>query len=348
MSIEIEGKEIAEGKKAFLIAELSANHDGNMDQCIAILDIVANAGWDAFKLQTYTADSLTINSRHPSLSIDPIWGKANLYELYASSAMPMEFHKPLFELARARGLLPFTSVYDPRDLAFTEELGCSLYKIASFELTFDDLLIEIAKTRKPIVVSTGMANLQEIDYALNLLEKNGAGEVVILHCISAYPTPFDEVNLAALNTVRSRFGRMTGFSDHTVGARASIFAAVLGAVAIEKHVTNNTRRNGPDHRFSATEDVLKEIAQGITDAWVARGTGVKETTPSETSAKEIGRRSAFALRDLPKGHIITSTDFRFIRPGVGIPANKKHEIIGKKLLRLVREGTPINYEDIQQ
>lgn len=346
MTLTIEGKRIGTGEKAFLIAELSANHDGDLDQALALVDIAADAGWDAFKLQTYSADSLTVNSAHPSLHIDPIWGKPNLYELYADAAMPMEFHKPLFDRARARGMLPFTSVYDPRDLAFTETLGCAIYKIASFELTFDDLLADIAGTGKPVIISTGMAELAEVDHALNVLSRHGAGEVVLLHCVSAYPTPFAEVNLAAMDTLRARFGRMVGFSDHTIGAQASILAAAMGAVAIEKHVTNDPARTGPDHRFSATPDVMQAITDGVRDVHLARGTGAKGTSASETVNKAIGRRSAFALRDLAAGAVITTADFRFVRPGAGIPPNDKAAVLGRTLARAVPKGHPITYDDI--
>ena len=346
MVLEVEGKRIGDGEKAFLIAELSANHDGDLEQSLALVDIAADAGWDSFKLQTYNADSLTVNSQHPSMAIDPIWGKTNLYELYEDAAMPMEFHKPLFDRARERGMLPFTSVYDPRDLPFTEELGCSIYKIASFELTFDDLLAEIAQTRKPIIISTGMAELGEVEHALDVFAQNGAGEVILLHCVSAYPTPYQEINLTAMETLQARFGKMVGFSDHTIGAKASIFAAAMGAVAIEKHVTNDMGRKGPDHRFSATPDVMAEIAQGAKDAWIARGRGQKATSVSEVVSKSIGRRSAFALRDLRAGEIITERDFRFVRPSAGIPPTDKASLIGKALQADVPKGHPIRYEDI--
>jgi N-acetylneuraminate synthase len=346
VTLEIEGKRIGNGERPFLIAELSANHDGDLDQALALVEIAAAAGWDAFKLQTYTAESLTLNSCHPSLSIDPIWGKRNLFELYQSAAMPMEFHKPLFERARQLGLLPFTSIYDPRDMLFTEELGCSLYKIASFELTFDDLLIEVATTAKPIIISTGMAELDEVEHALEVLSRNGAGEVVLLHCISAYPTPFEEVNLSTMETLRSRFGRLVGFSDHTIGTRAAVIAAAMGAVAIEKHVTDDPSRKGPDHRFSATPDVMRSISEGVKDAWIARGNGEKGVSNSEQVSKTVGRRSAFALRDLKAGEIISKSDFRFVRPGAGIPPTDKNALLGRCLARDVSKGYPITYEDI--
>jgi pseudaminic acid synthase len=344
--IQIENKQIGLGCKPLLIAELSANHDKDLSQSLALIDMAADAGWDAFKLQTYTAESLTMKSSHHSLDIDPVWGHANLYDLYSDAAMPMEFHKPLFERARSRGMLPFTSVYDPRDLLFTEELNCSIYKIASFELTFDDLLVEIALTKKPVIISTGMANLKEVEHALDILEQNNSGAIVLLHCVSAYPTPFEEVNLLAMETLRSQFGKMVGFSDHTIGSKASIHAAMLGAVAIEKHVTNDMNRKGPDHRFSATCDVLREISDGVSEAFVARGSGSMFVSKSEVVSKKVGRRSAYAIRDLQAGTKITDKDFRFIRPGAGIPANDKKSILGKRLKVDISCGHPILYTDL--
>lgn len=347
MTLTLDGKKIGETEKSFLIAELSANHDGDLDQALALVDLAADAGWDAFKLQTYSADSLTVNSNHPSLAVDKVWGHTNLYELYQSAAMPMEFHAPLFERARARGMLPFTSVYDPMDLPFTEDLGCALYKIASFEMTFDDLLIEIAGTGKPVIMSTGMAELAEVDHALNVLARANAGDVILLHCVSAYPTPFEEINLTAMDALRARFGRMVGFSDHTVGSRAAVLAAAMGAVAIEKHITNDPTRTGPDHRFSATPDVLADIAAGVSEAAIARGTGKKGTSSSEQVSKAVGRRSAFSLRDLRAGEIVTEADFRFVRPGAGIPPNDKGAVLGRRLVRDVPNGHPITYDDVE-
>jgi Sialic acid synthase len=222
-----------------------------------------------------------------------------------------------------------------------------MYKIASFEMTFDDLLIEIGRTGKPVIMSTGMANLLEVNHAIQVLVRHGAGEIILLHCVSAYPTPLDQVNLKALDALREHFGQMVGFSDHTMGSRAAIAAATLGAVAIEKHLTNDTSREGPDHRFSATPDILGEISQGVLEVRALLGDGVKETAAIETENKKLGRRSAFALRDLPPGHVITRDDFRFVRPGAGIPPNDSRAIVGQSLVKPVKAGHPISYEDVR-
>ncbi|WP_102107860.1 N-acetylneuraminate synthase family protein [Oceaniglobus roseus] len=345
-SLTLEGKTLGPEAKALLIAEISANHDRDLDQALALVDIAADAGWDCLKLQTYDADSLTVPSDHPSMRIDKVWGKDTLYELYRTAGMPMEFHEPLFARARERGLLPFTSIYDPRDLDFIEGLGCALYKIASFEMTFDDLLSAVAGTGKPVILSTGMASMDEVAHALDVLDRANSGPVVLLHCCSSYPAPLDQINLRAMTAMGEAFGRMTGFSDHTIGSRGPLAAAAMGAVAIEKHFTNDPSRKGPDHRFSATPEVMAEIAEGVAEIHAARGTGLKGTTAAEEGNKAVGRRSAFALRDLAAGEALSPGDYRFVRPAAGIAANRPELLVGARLARAVPKGHPITEADL--
>lgn len=345
-NVTIEGREIGPAARPLLIAEVSANHDRDLDQALALVDIAADAGWDCLKLQTYTADTLTLKSDHPSLKIDPIWGTDNLYDLYEGAGMPMEFHEPLFAKARDRGLMPFTSIYDPRDLDFIESLDCPIYKIASFEMTFDDLLATTAQTKKPIILSTGMATLAEVEHALEVLDKNNAASVILLHCCSSYPAPLDSINLNAMRGMGERFDRLVGFSDHTIGSIGPLTAAAMGAVAIEKHYTNDPTRKGPDHRFSATPEVMRAIAQGVDDIMALRGTDEKQTTEAEKVNKSIGRRSAFATVDIRRGQSITPEMFRFVRPNAGIPANDPKAMLGKQAVRDIPFGHPITYDDI--
>lgn len=346
MTLEIEGKKIGESERALLIAELSANHDRDLEQALALVDIAADTGWDCLKLQTYNAETLTVRSDHPSTKIDKVWGQANLWDLYENAAMPMEFHQPLFDKARERGLMPFTSVYDPMDLEFAESLDCPIYKVASFEMTFDDLLIALAGTGKPIILSTGMASMPEIEHALEVLDKAGSGEVILLHCCSSYPAPLDQINLNAMAAIRDKFERMVGFSDHTIGSIGPLTAVAMGAVAIEKHFTNDLGRKGPDHRFSATPEIMYEIAAGVRDIHALKGSADKFMTDAEAPQKAIGRRSSFAIRDLPEGHVITQADFRFVRPSSGIPPTDKAALLGSRLVRPVPAGNPITYDDL--
>jgi len=345
--LRVETREIGADRPAFLIAEVSANHDRDLEQALALVDIAADAGWDALKLQTYDADSLTIPSDHPSMRIDPVWGHARLYDLYRTAGMPMEFHRPLFDRARARGLVPFTSIYDPRDLDFVESLDPAIYKIASFEMTFDDLLIAVAGTGKPLILSTGMADMAEIGHAVELFTARTGAPLILLHCCSSYPAPPEQINLAAMETMRAAFGCMVGFSDHTLGALAPVAAAAMGAVAIEKHFTNDPARKGPDHRFSATPEVMAEIAAGVRAVHAMKGSGQKATAAAEKANKAVGRRSAFAVRDLPAGAVIGAQDYRFVRPAAGIAPNDPAGVRGRRLRRAVKAGHPITADDVE-
>ena len=346
MVINVEGKEISHDARALLIAEVSANHDRDLDQAIALVDIAAETGWDCLKLQTYSAETLTMRSDHASQTIDKVWGTTNLWDLYENAAMPMEFHKPLFDRARDKGLLPFTSIYDPMDLDFVEDLGCSIYKIASFEMTFDDLLIAVAGTKKPVILSTGMATNEEVAHALEVLDKANSGEVILLHCCSSYPAPLDQIDLNAMVAMGQRFGRLTGYSDHTIGSIGPLTAIAMGAVAIEKHFTNDPSRKGPDHRFSATPDIMVDIANGADEIHALKGNAEKSLRPAEVAQKTIGRRSAFAVRDLSAGHVLSEDDFRFIRPSAGIPPTDKAALIGARLQQDIKKGHPITYGDL--
>ena len=346
MVINVEGKEISHDARALLIAEVSANHDRDLDQAIALVDIAAETGWDCLKLQTYSAETLTMRSDHASQTIDKVWGTTNLWDLYENAAMPMEFHKPLFDRARDKGLLPFTSIYDPMDLDFIEDLGCSIYKIASFEMTFDDLLIAVAGTKKPVILSTGMATNEEVAHALEVLDKANSGEVILLHCCSSYPAPLDQIDLNAMVAMGQRFGRLTGYSDHTIGSIGPLTAIAMGAVAIEKHFTNDPSRKGPDHRFSATPDIMVDIANGADEIHALKGNAEKSLRPAEVAQKTIGRRSAFAVRDLSAGHVLSEDDYRFIRPSAGIPPTDKAALIGARLQQDIKKGHPITYGDL--
>lgn len=348
MNFSVEGRQIGAGAPAFLIAEVSANHDRDLEQALSLVDIAADAGWDALKLQTYDADSLTIPSDHPSMRIDPIWGHERLHDLYRTAGMPMAFHRPLFDRARARGLVPFTSIYDPRDLDFIESLDPAIYKIASFEMTFDDLLIAVAGTGKPLILSTGMADMAEIGHAVDVFTARSSAPLVLLHCCSSYPAPHDQINLAAMASMRAAFGCMVGFSDHTIGALAPIAAVAMGAVAIEKHFTNDPGRPGPDHRFSATPEVMAEIAEGVRAVHAMRGSAEKATTAAEAGNKAVGRRSAFALRDLAPGEVIGPQDFRFVRPAAGIAPNDPQGVRGRRVVRAVPAGHPITPDDLDR
>ncbi len=262
--------------------------------------------------------------------------------------MPMEFHEPAFKKIRKLGMLPLTSIYDPRDLDFLEKLDCSIYKISSFEMTYFDLLRAVAQTGKDIILSTGMSSIEEIKKSLDVIGKeNSKSTVTLMHCISAYPTPTENSNLNSIKTMKETFGLNIGFSDHTLGSEAAILAYALGATSIEKHITNDCQRAGPDHRFSAELSTLKEITDGIKRIKVLGGSGNKQITQIEKRNKIMGRRSAFTTEIIEKGEKISKENFRFVRPGAGIPANSDKSIIGRKLNKKLEKGHPITWDDLE-
>lgn len=344
--IKIGNREIGDGCPALLVAEMSANHDRDLRQALALVDLAAQSGMDAVKLQTYGPDSLTLRTDHPSTRIDPIWGANDLYELYAKNAMPYEFHEPLFKRAAELGLLIFSTIYDERDLDFMEKLGNPIYKIASFELVHLPLLRVVARTGKPVVLSTGMATLDEVREAVDALAGAGARQIVLLHCCSAYPTPLESANLSAMRTLRDTFHQPVGFSDHTLGIHVATAAAALGACLIEKHFTNDPRRNGPDHRFSLSPDELRELVRAVREAESALGTGEKFTAECEQLSKEVGRRSLFAVVEIPAGATITRDAVRVVRPAAGLHPRHLDEIIGRNARRKIMAGWPITADDV--
>lgn len=340
------GRMVGDGNPSFLIAEMSANHDRDLKQALNLVDLAADAGFDAIKLQTYTADSLTIPSDHPASRVDPVWGARNLFELYSRAAMPMEFHEPLFARARERGILAFTSVYDPMDIEFVERIGNPIFKISSFELTHLPLLSEVGKTGRPVILSTGMASMAEIEEALNALHAQRCGPVMLLHCCSAYPSPPSAVNLAAIQTMKAAFGLPVGFSDHTIGSHVALAAVMLGAAAIEKHFTNDPNRPGPDHRFSAPPDVMREMVRTIRECEAARGSGRKVMQPDEAVNKAVGRRSICICRPVRAGEVILPDAIRVVRPGGGLHPRYLPLVTGCKAARDLEAGAPLQWEDV--
>lgn len=346
LPVRLADREVGPGRPAFLVAEVSANHDRDPAQALALIDVAADAGVDAVKLQTYGPDSLTVPTTHPSARVDPVWGAANLRELYAGAAMPYEFHQPLFDRARERGLIAFSSAYAEADVDFLEALGNPIYKVASFELPHLPLLRHVGQTRKPVILSTGMATLAEVEEAVGTLVAAGCPQVVLLHCCSAYPAPADSVNLAAMRTLREAFHCPTGFSDHTLGFHVAVAAVALGACVVEKHFTNDPRRPGPDHRFSASPTELRALVHAVREIESAIGTGLKGTATCEAGNKAVGRRSLFTSGPIPAGTVITAELLRVVRPGSGLAPRFREIIIGRRARRDIPAYWPITWEDV--
>ncbi|MFK7889183.1 MAG: pseudaminic acid synthase [Granulosicoccus sp.] len=330
----------------FIIAEMSANHDNDLNKALQMVDVAADAGVDAIKVQTYSADTLTLPSDHPGTKVDSVWGASNLYELYKGSAMRPELHQPIFERARERGLIAFSSAYDESSVDYLEEFDVPAYKIASFELVHLPLLRHIAQTGKPVILSTGMSCIGEIEEAVDTLVGAGSTDIVLLHCCSAYPTPPVEVNLAAMQTLRSTFDVPVGYSDHTLGVSVAIAAATLGASVLEKHFTLDPTLEGPDHRFSLGPEALCQMVQGVRDAEASLGSERKKTTVSEAVNKQLGRRSLFACAKIDSGETVTAEKIRVVRPGIGLHPRYLEMVIGRTAKREIPQGWPVTWDDV--
>ncbi|MDN5249893.1 pseudaminic acid synthase [Betaproteobacteria bacterium LSUCC0117] len=337
---------IGRNSSPYVIAELSGNHNGSLQRALSLIDAAAEAGADAVKLQTYSADTMTIDCERPDFVIDEgLWSGYKLYDLYKEAATPLDWHKPLFERAAHRNLTIFSTPFDESGVEFLERLGAPAYKIASFEICDLPLIACAASTGKPLILSTGMASEDEVAEALETAISAGANGVALLHCVSSYPTDIKQINIRRLRSLYERFKVPVGLSDHTMGSLAAVTSVALGAVIIEKHFTLSRLDKGPDSAFSMEPDEFKRMCTEVKDAWSALGTGdLKHQGSDEKNL--IFRRSLYFVKDLPKGHILKESDIRRIRPGYGIAPKYFDEIIGMKLSESVSFGTPVTWGKI--
>lgn len=332
----------------YVVAEVSANHNGKIANAKAIMLAAKKSGADAVKLQTYTPDTLTIDCDKPDFLINEgLWAGNNLYELYKQAYTPFEWHKDLFDYARQIEITCFSSPFDKTAVDLLEDLNAPAYKIASFEAIDLPLIQYVAQTGKPMIISTGMANLVEIEEALDAARTNGCQEIILLHCISAYPAPIEESNLKTISDMASRFSIVTGLSDHTLGTTASITAVALGASFIEKHFTLSRQNEGPDSSFSLEPEELKALCTNSKDAWLALGNASFERKESEKS-NSMFRRSLYFVQDAIKGTILDEATVRSIRPGYGLAPKHYPNIMGRKLKMDVERGTPVSWEVLEE
>lgn len=338
--MNIAGRDIGYGYSPYIIAELSANHNGSLSRALESIQAAKDAGASAVKIQTYTADTITINSDRPEFIIKGgLWDGYKLYDLYKWAETPYEWHAEMFAFAASIGITIFSTPFDNTAVDLLESLNTPAYKIASFELIDIPLIRYVASTGKPMIMSTGMASEVEIDEAVQAARDSGCEEIVLLHCISSYPAPLSSANLAKLSLMRERFGVQIGLSDHTLGTTASIAAVALGATVIEKHFTLSRADKGPDCEFSLEPDELKQLCDETYGAWSSIGTPTFERAEEEKS-NLLFRRSIYFVKDLPAGHIITESDVRSIRPGYGLAPKHMRMIIGKRLSISVKCGCP--------
>jgi N-acetylneuraminate synthase len=342
-SFSIAGREISSSVPPYVIAEMSGNHNHDIDRAKALIEAAAWAGADAVKLQTYTADTITIRSERPEFKItDGLWKGRALHELYQEAHTPWEWHAELFDHAKSRGITIFSSAFDPSAVDFLMTLGAPAFKIASAEIIDWGLLEKVAGTGKPVIVSTGMASLDEIDDAINVLRQNGAGGIAIFHCISAYPTPLELANLRRILSLKQKFDVPVGLSDHTMGLTAGIAASAIGAPIFEKHFTLKRSDGGVDSAFSLEKEELKEYCESIRGAWAAMGTGSLAESEADKSTRTF-RRSLYFVSPVAKGETILAKHVRSIRPGNGLLPRHLKELIGRKATQDIVAGTPTHW-----
>lgn len=327
-----------------IVAELSANHNGNPERAEMLVRAAAAAGADAVKLQTYTADTLTIPSDKPWFQIQGTqWGGRSLYNLYQEASMPWEWQARLKRLANDLGLECFSTPFDASAVDFLESLSMPCHKVASFEMVDIPLLKKIASTGKPVIVSTGMATLAEIDEAVRTLRTNGAGDLTLLKCTSAYPAPPEEANLRTIPHLAQAFNCRAGLSDHTMGSAVAVAAVSLGACMIEKHFTLSRSDGGPDGAFSMEPEEFKAMVRDIRTVEKALGQVSYEMTKKQKDSL-VFRRSLFVVRDIKKGELFTPENIRSIRPGNGLPPRYLDTVSGKRATEDIERGTPLSWE----
>lgn len=346
-SVILGGRAVGEVHSPYVIAELSANHLGDRQRAFDIARAAAEAGASALKLQTYTADSITIDCDRPEFYVTrgPRAG-ATLHHVYAEGSTPWEWHEPLFELGRELGLTVFSSPFDRKAVDALETLDAPLYKVASCELVDLSLIRHIAQTGKPMILSTGMATVEEIAEALAAARDAGGSELVLLHCISGYPTPVSEANLLTIPDLAARFGVPVGFSDHTEGVAVSLAAVALGASVIERHLTLRRADGGLDASFSLEPEELARLCREVGTVWQTRGTVHYGPLPSETHAHR-NRRSLYVVEDIPAGGVLSAENVRSIRPGAGLAPRHLAEVIGRRARQDVPRGTPLSWDLIE-
>lgn len=346
--ITINNRDISTGFPPYIIAELSANHNGSLDTALKIIEEAKRCGADAIKLQTYSADTITLNSQTEEFMIrGGLWDGQSLYELYQKAQMPWEWHKPLFEHARALDITIFSSPFDKTAVDLLEDLNAPAYKIASFEAVDLPLIKYVASTGKPMIISTGMADKDEIGEAIQAAYDGGCKELVVLHCVSGYPAPAEDYNLYTMVDMAKSFNVPVGLSDHTLDNTTAITSVALGACLIEKHFTLDRKGGGPDDSFSLEPKELQQLCQGAKTAWQALGNVDYGRKSSEQGNAQF-RRSLYFVKDLKAGDIIDESCIRSVRPGYGLPPKFYDELLGKRVNQDISKNTATSFDCIDR
>lgn len=346
MSFSIKNFKIGNGNKPFVIAELSANHNGSKQRAIDSIHCAKECGADAIKLQTYTAETMTIDcDKEEFLIKGGLWDGYNLFDLYKEAETPYEWFPELYSFADKIDIPIFSTPFDESAVDLLEDLNTPAYKIASFELTDLPLIRYVAKKRKPVIVSTGMSTINEIKESLEVFREEGCNEIALLHCISSYPAPVEKANLKQLQVLADLFDVEVGLSDHTLGITASIASVALGASIIEKHFTIDEKDKGPDSEFSINPKQLKELCKRVDECWKALGDKSFKRQPSEME-NLIYRRSIYVVKDVKRGDFLSTENIRRIRPGYGLSPKYYESLIGKKVSCDIERGTALKNEHV--
>lgn len=344
--ISIAGRAIGKNHAPYVIAEMSANHNGNIETAFRIIEEAKKAGADALKIQTYRPDTITLNSDLPDFQIKGgLWDGKTLYELYEWAHTPWEWHKPMFDHAKKVGIPIFSSPFDTTAVDLLEDLNAPAYKIASFEAVDLPLIRYVAQTGKPMIISTGMADAEEIQEAIDAARAGGCKELAILHCVSGYPAPSEDYNLRTIPDMMERFGLVTGLSDHTLDNTTAIASVVMGASLVEKHFTLDRSGGGPDDSFSLEPADLADLCRDSRTAWQALGSVDYGRKSSEKGNTQF-RRSLYFVKDMEQGQTITEDCIRSVRPGFGLAPKYINQVLGKTVVREVKANTPVSSDII--
>ncbi|RKX24440.1 MAG: pseudaminic acid synthase [Candidatus Zixiibacteriota bacterium] len=344
--IAVGSAKIGSGYRPFVIAEMSGNHNQSLDRALAIVDAAADAGAHALKIQTYTADTMTLDLKEGEFRIDDpesLWAGRSLYELYQEAHTPWEWHEPIFKRCSERGLVGFGTPFDATAVDFLESIGNPIYKIASFENTDIPLIRKVAAIGKPMIISTGMASVSEIDETIRAARDAGCDDIILLKCTSAYPADPNSINLKTIPHLRELFDIQVGLSDHTMGLAVSIAAVVLGATVVEKHFTLARADGGVDSAFSLEPHEMKSLVEETETAWKALGKISYGVTEKEKKSLQF-RRSLYVAADMKAGDVFTEKNLRAIRPGSGLPPKYYDQFLGKRIAHDTRKGTPVSWE----
>ena len=339
--ISIAGRRIGRAHEPYVICELSGNHNGDLDRALTLLDAAAATGADAVKIQSYTADTITIAHDGPDFRLTSgTWAGRTLHDLYSEAQTPFEWHPTLFQRARDLGVTLFSTPFDESAADMLDELGAPAFKIASFEAIDLPLIAHVARKRKPMIISTGMANLGEISEAVGTARDNGCNELVLLHCISSYPAPDEDSNVRTVPHLGEAFGVVPGLSDHTMGSAVSVAAIALGACVIEKHFTTTRSDGGPDSTFSLEPDAFRDLVNDCKKAWRSLGRIGYDLKGSERGLVAF-RRSLYVVKDVATGEPLTRDNVRSIRPGYGLPPKEIENVLGRPASRDLMRGEPL-------